>query len=150
MWMEHEVLAPTVQDGQESDLCAKMLRIGRDFQQCFCHGTKQQVVQQSRIALTQPVQLVGQCEHHMEVRQAEQLLFPARKPSLACLRLTLWAMPVPAGVERDGRMTAPGTPIQMAAQSRRAAALNGAQHFQLLIAEPGSVFGNKAITVRAK
>jgi hypothetical protein len=86
----------------------------------------------------------------MEVRQAEQLLFPASEPSLARLRLTLWAVPVSAGVERDGRMTAPGTLIQMAAQSRRAAALNGAQHFQLLIAEPGSVLGNEAITVRAK
>ena len=47
-------------------------------------------------------------------------------------------------------MTATGTLIQMAAQSRRAAALNGAQHLQLLIAEPGAVVCNEAITVRAK
>jgi hypothetical protein len=86
----------------------------------------------------------------MKVRQAEQLLFPAREPSLACLRLTLWTVPIPAGVEREGRLTAPGTLIQMAAQSRRAAALNGAQHFQLLIAEPRPVLGNQAITLRAK
>jgi hypothetical protein len=65
----------------------------------------------------------------MKVRQAEQLLFPARKPSLTRLRLTLWAVPVPAGVERDGRMTARGTLIEMATQSRRAATLNSAQHF---------------------
>jgi hypothetical protein len=86
----------------------------------------------------------------MKVRQVEQLLFPAGKPSLACLRLTLWAMPVPAGVEREGRMTAPGAVIERAAQSRRTAALNGAQHFQLLIAEPESVLGNEAVTLRAK
>ena len=47
-------------------------------------------------------------------------------------------------------MPALGTMIEMAAQSRRAAALNGAPHFQLLIAKPGSVFGNKAITLRAE
>jgi hypothetical protein len=47
-------------------------------------------------------------------------------------------------------MTAPGTVIEMAAQSRRAATLNSAQHFQLLIAEPGAVLLNKTITVRAK
>jgi hypothetical protein len=47
-------------------------------------------------------------------------------------------------------MTAPGTVIDMSAQSRRAAALNGAQHFKLLIAEPGAVLCNEAITVRAK
>jgi hypothetical protein len=91
-----------------------------------------------------------QGEDHVKVRQAEQLLFPAGEPSLTRLRLTLRTVPVPAGVEGDGRMTAPGTLIQMAAQSRRAAALNSTQHFQLLIAEPGSVLGNKAITVRAK
>jgi hypothetical protein len=77
-------------------------------------------------------------------------LFAASEPSLACLCLTLRAVSVSAGVEGEGRMTAPGTLIEMAAQSWRAAALNGAQHFQLLIAEPGSVLCNEAITVRAK
>ena len=148
--MEKQVLSPSVQDGEEPDLCAEVLRIGRDFQQRFCNGAKQQVIQHGRIALTNPVQLVRQGEHHMKVRQTEQLLFPAGEPSLARLRLTLRAVSIPAGVERDDRMTAPGTVIEMAAQSRRAAALNGAQHFQLLIAEPGPVLGNKAITVRAK
>ena len=47
-------------------------------------------------------------------------------------------------------MAALRTVIEMAAQSRSAAALNGAQHFQLLIAEPGAVLCNEAITVRAK
>ena len=47
-------------------------------------------------------------------------------------------------------MTAGRTLIQMAAQSRRAAVLNGAQHFQLLIAEPGAVLLNKTIPVRAE
>jgi hypothetical protein len=139
-----------VQDGEESDLCAEVLRIGCYFQQRFCNGTKQQVVQQGGIALTQPVQLMWQCEHHMKVRQAKQLLFAASEPSLACLRLALGAVSVPAGVKRDGRMTAPGTLIEMAAQSWRTAALNGAQHFQLLIAEPGAVLCNEAITLRAK
>ena len=148
--MKQQVLSPRVQDGEKANLCTEVLGISRGFQQCFCHGAKQQVVQQHRIALTQPVQLMRQCEHHMKVRQTEQLLFPASEPSLACLCLALRTVPIPARVERDGRMTAPGTLIQMAAQSRRAAALNGAQHFQLLIAEPGSVLGNEAITLRAK
>jgi hypothetical protein len=47
-------------------------------------------------------------------------------------------------------MTASGTVIEMAAQSRGAAALNSAQHSQLLIAEPRSVLGNEVITVHAK
>ena len=95
--------------------------------------------------MTEPVQLVRQREHHMKVRQTEQFLFPASEPSLACLRLTLRAVSIPAGVEREGRIIAPGTLVEMAAQSRRAAALNGAQHFQLLIAEPGAILSNEAI-----
>ena len=39
-------------------------------------------------------------------------------------------------------MTASGTVIEMAPQSRRAAALNAAQHFQLLITESSPVLGN--------
>jgi hypothetical protein len=33
--MEQQVLAPTVQDGEESDLCTEVFRIGRYFQQRF-------------------------------------------------------------------------------------------------------------------
>lgn len=65
-------------------------------------------------------------------------------------RSPLGKTPHKAGVKRDGRMTAPGTVIEMTAQSWRAAALNGTQYFQLLIAEPGAVLHNEAITVRAK
>ena len=32
MWVEHEVLTPRMQDGEESDLSAEVLGIGRDFQ----------------------------------------------------------------------------------------------------------------------
>jgi len=58
--------------------------------------------------------------------------------------------PHKAGVKRDGRMIAAGTLIEMAAQSRRAAALNGTQYLQLLIAEPRAVLCNEAITLCAK
>jgi hypothetical protein len=47
-------------------------------------------------------------------------------------------------------MIAPGTVIEMAAQSWRTAALNSTQYFQLLIAEPGAVLCNEAITLCAK
>jgi hypothetical protein len=47
-------------------------------------------------------------------------------------------------------MIAAGTMIQMAAQGRSAAALDGAQHLQVLIAQPGAVLCNEAITMRAQ
>jgi hypothetical protein len=47
-------------------------------------------------------------------------------------------------------MTAPGALIEVAAQSWSTAALNSAQHFQLLIAEPGAVRRDKAVPVNVK
>ena len=41
MWMEQQVLTPTMQDREESDLCPKVLGIGCYFPQRFCNRTKQ-------------------------------------------------------------------------------------------------------------
>ena len=46
-------------------------------------------------------------------------------------------------------MTAPGTMIEMAAQSWSPAALNRPQHFQLLIAQPSAVRCNEAVPMSA-
>jgi len=63
-----------------------------------------------------------QREYDVEVRDAEEFLFPCGEPALASLSLALWTVPVPAGVVRDGLMTALRTLIDMAAQGCRAAA----------------------------
>jgi hypothetical protein len=45
MRMEQQVLTPTVQHGEETDLCAEMFGVGGDLEQSLGRGVKQQVVE---------------------------------------------------------------------------------------------------------
>jgi hypothetical protein len=40
MRVKFELLTPGVQHAEEADLCAKMLGIARDFEECFCTGSE--------------------------------------------------------------------------------------------------------------
>ena len=71
-------------------------------------GAKQQVIKHRLVALAKRIQLMRQSENNVEVRHAEQFLLAGGEPALARLRLALRAVPVPAGVIRDGLMTALG------------------------------------------
>src|SRR5215467_2279940 len=44
MGMKAKPLVPSVQHAEETDLCTQMSRIASHFEQCFCAGTEQQVV----------------------------------------------------------------------------------------------------------
>ena len=65
--MKQEILAPRVQDGEESDLGSKMLGIGGDLRQRPRHGPEQQVIEFGRILPDQRVEQMGQCEHDVKV-----------------------------------------------------------------------------------
>jgi ribosomal protein S12 methylthiotransferase accessory factor YcaO len=65
----------------------------------------------------------------MDVARGQKFTLPRLKPTIASVRLTLGTVPVSAGVERDGAMAAARTLIEMAAERRCAAALNGSQYF---------------------
>ena len=93
---------------------------------------------------------MGQVEPDVEVRNREQFLFPRRDPALAGLCLTFRTMAIAAGVIRDAAViAAAGASIDVAAQRRRTAAEGGAEHAQLLIAEPGTLTV-EAIALRAE
>lgn len=66
---------------------------------------------------------------------------------LACLCLALGAMSIPAGVIGDGLAPALRACIEMAAQRGCAAAADGSQHIQLLIAEPFSMAIDEALAL---
>ena len=90
-----------------------------------------------------------QGEYDVEVGDAEEFFLSCGEPALASLCLALWTVPVPAGVIRDGLMTALRTLIDVAAQRRRAAASDRPQHTQLLIVQPGVLF-DETITLLAE
>jgi hypothetical protein len=77
-----------------------------------------------------------QSEYDMKVRNFEKFLFSCGEPALASLCLALWTVTIPAGIIRDGLMTALGALIDMASQGGRAAASNCPQHAQLLEVQP--------------
>jgi len=65
----------------------------------------------------------------MEIGHAEQFLFSRGKLALARLGLALGTVSVSATVIGDGLVPATRTIVDMPAQSRRAAAGDGFQHF---------------------
>src|SRR3712207_2083492 len=70
-------------------------------------------------------------EDKMEIRNRKQVLHPVSKLLITLVGLTFRAMPVPARIIGDGLTAASRTPVQMAAESCRAAVPDGPQHFQL-------------------
>ena len=73
------------------------------------------------MSLTEWVQRMRQSKDDMEVGHGEQVLLTPREPALARLCLTLRAVPVAAGVIRDGLEITSRAGIQMASERSRAA-----------------------------
>jgi hypothetical protein len=69
---------------------------------------------------------------NMEVRHRQQLRATRVQPLGTCVSLALGAVPVAAGVVRDGLMTAAAALIAMTAESRGAAARDGVEHLTML------------------
>ena len=44
MWVKFEFLTPGVQHAEEANFCAKMFGIAGHFEQCFCTGSEQEIV----------------------------------------------------------------------------------------------------------
>src|SRR5947208_3121523 len=84
-----------------------------------------------------------QRENHVYIRNVQQFLFTICEPPVTSVGLTFSAVAVAARVVRDGLMAAARALIQMAAQRRGAAALDGPQHAKLLPAQSGSVLLDK-------
>src|ERR1700754_1518512 len=102
------------------------------------------------MSLTQRIQCMRQSKDDMEIGHGEQVLLTPREPAQARLCLTLRAVPVAAGVIRDGLEIASRAGIQMPSERRRAASGDGPQHAQLLVAKPGTVLFSKVVTLDAK
>src|SRR5271165_4746359 len=127
-----------------------MLSVSGKFYSCGSTGADQQLVELSRVVQRQYVQFVGHGEDHMKVTGRKKLLLPFSDPAFPCLRLALWAVPVPAGVIGDGLMPALWTGIEVSTQSRGAAILDGAESLELLIIETRFVSVQKATALCAE
>ncbi len=145
--MQEQVLSPGVQDGEDTDLGAEVLRIGCDFQQRLCAGCEQQIVKQARVLQSQDIQLVRYGEDHVEVAGVEEFAFPCRQPALARLCLTLGTVAIATRVIGDGLIPAARASVAMPAEGGSATALNGTKGFELLIIKARSIPIQEAIAL---
>src|SRR5690349_14258322 len=113
MRVNAELLIPGVQYTEEADLCTEVSRIARDFEQSFRTDAEQEVVENFLVLQNEWRQATGKCEDDMEVARREQLLLTRSDPAFPSTSLTLWAVPITAGVVGDGTMAAASALIDM-------------------------------------
>src|ERR1700687_2288736 len=130
-----ELLIPGVQDTEEADLRAEAFRIAGDFEKGFLTGATQKIVD-VLLLRSHWCQLTRQREDYVNVARREKFSSTCGDPPFPRRGLTLRAVPVAAGVVRDGAMPAAGALIEMTTERGVTTARNGPQHFAVLPAEP--------------
>ena len=144
--MSLQVLSPSVQHRQKTDLGSQMLGISSHLQQRLGTGAHEQVVNHCLVLQCQAGQLMGQRKNKVEVVAGEQFLGTCSQPLVASIGLTFWAMPVSAGVELDGLMSAFGTRIHMCAECGGTATQDRIQHLEMQPGEPLLALRVKALS----
>ena len=122
-----------MQYGGDADLGAEPLGIGGDLQRRLGGRLHQQIVDDALVLIRHVAQLAWQRVDDVEVGRRQQLGLTLGEP-FACRRaLALRAMPIAAAIEADGRMAALAVLAarNVAAERRRAAALDCTHHLQL-------------------
>src|ERR1039457_4746155 len=135
MRMVLQSLSPTVQDGQDSDLCPQALGISRNGTDRFRDRPEQNAVDDLLVLVGNRGDLCRQAEDNVKILDRQEVALTVLQPPLLGQALALWAMAVAAGGLTDAHVPAPLTLLRMAAQGSRAAHLDRPHHTQLLIGE---------------
>jgi len=114
--MADQGLPPRVEDAQDANRRAKMLRVGRDLAECRRARLKEPRVQARAIPIGQRQQPMREREDDVHIRHVEQLALARVQPAFPGLRLTLRAVPIPTRVIGDGLVPAGVTPIEVPAE----------------------------------
>jgi hypothetical protein len=96
MRVVQEILSPSVQDGDKSDLDAQMLGISGKFEQSLRNRTEQNVIKGLLIPQDKRIKFPWNGKNHMEVWDRKEIFFPLFKPSLFGKELTFRAVSVSA------------------------------------------------------
>ena len=126
MGMVEQILPPCVQDGEESDFCTQMLRIGGDDAQRLGCCTKKNVVDDLLVIKGDGGDLFWQREDNVKIGGVEHLGLAVLNPLGANQRLTLTTVPVSAGVVPDALVAALVTLFHVATESGSPAGLDRA------------------------
>ena len=101
MWMKIELLAPTMQYAEKTDLRTGVFWVASDFEKGFRAAAEQEIVDDLLVLQHQRSQSTRQGEDHMEIARGEQFSLTRSDPAFPCGRLTLRAVPISA---RNGEL----------------------------------------------
>jgi len=99
-----QILSPGVQDREEADLGAQVLRVCADGAQCVSRGGEQQIINHRLVLVRNGRDLLGQREDDVEVLAVQELRLATLDPLCPSERLALWAVPIATAVVRDALM----------------------------------------------
>jgi hypothetical protein len=128
MRMKDQSLPPGVKDGEKTDLGAEMLGVGRNSLQGVGGGPEENTVDNSLVLKGDGGNLLWYSKNDVKIGNVQKLRFSILDPLGARQRLTLRTVPIRARVAPDALVAATVTDLDMAAQSGRAAQLDGAHH----------------------
>jgi hypothetical protein len=115
--MKKQVVSPTMEYGEEADLSSQMFGIGCDGGQGLGHGSKQNVVDDLFVLVSDGSDLFGDGEDDMEIVGGEDFGHSLLDPPRTRERLALWAMAVPAAVVARPLVATAVAAFEMTAES---------------------------------
>ena len=117
-----------MEHSSEADAGPKVLGIGGDGEQRLGRRAEQQVVDHRLVLVGDRGDLGRQREDQVEVADRQQIGLAGSEPVLRRRTLALGAMAVAAGVVGDTAVAAILAALDMTAEGRRAAVLDGRHH----------------------
>jgi hypothetical protein len=140
MGMNLEFLIPGMQHSEEANLGAEMPGITSHFEESFCTGAKQQIIDDFLVVQSQRSQLRRQSENDMDVGRGQKFAATCLDPAFTSAGLTLWAMAVTATVIGDGSaMSTTRALIDVAAECGGTTTCNSEQDLNMCPTEPLTV-----------
>jgi hypothetical protein len=125
MWMMRQGLAPGVENGDHADLGAEVFWIGSDDAHRLGRSLEQDVVHDRLVLERDGGDGCWHGEDDVKIRDRQQVGLPIGQPLGACQALAFWAMPVATAVVGNADHAAAVALLDMAAERRGAASLDG-------------------------
>src|SRR2546425_1555713 len=139
-----------MENGEEADFGAEMLRIGGDEAQRFGSGMEENAVDGPLVLQGDGGNLFRHCKNNVKIRDVEKLRLAIVDPFGPRQRLAFWTVTIAAGVIRVAKMTALIAPLDMTAESGRAAPFDRCHDASLCGREPCAEFLTIRFAVAAK
>ena len=120
-----EGCAPAVQHRSEADPRPEVLWVGGDRDQRLGRGFEQDAIDHGLVLVGNVGDWRRQRKHHVIVGHGQQFGLAIGQPFSRCRTLALWAVSIAAGIVGNAREGTRLAALDMSAEGRRAAALNG-------------------------